>query len=191
MAMKKSNDPKRPDDAGASEQGSNEHVGPADYLREVKAKLRIGEQKDAFILLRQAVVRFPEDPLIVSYFGCLQALVDKKYRHGVESCKRAIVLMRKAESFGEDVLYPVLYLNLGRAYVAADKKKDAVTAFTSGLQYDNGNHDLQNELKVLGMRKKPPVPFLDRSNPINKYIGMILQQDRKELAKGKSRGQSR
>jgi hypothetical protein len=38
------------------------------------------------------------------------------------------------------------------------------------------------------MRKKPPVPFLDRSNPINKYIGMILHVKEKEPATRKSRG---
>jgi len=33
-----------------------------------------------------------------------------------------------------------------------------------------------NEMRVLGKRKKAPVPFLDRSNLINKYIGMILHK---------------
>jgi hypothetical protein len=86
------------------------------------------------------------------------------------------------------VLYPVFYLNLGRAYLAAGKKKDAIDAFRKGLQYDNGNSDLRKELRGLGMRKKPPVPFLDRSNPINKYIGMILQKAKNEPEKRRGKG---
>ncbi len=133
-------------------------------------------------------MQFPEDPLILSYYGCLQAIVDKKYRSGVDTCKKAITLLKKAETFGEELLYPVFYLNLGRAYVAAGKKKDAIESFNKGLEYDNSNRELLKELRSLGMRKKPLVPFLDRSNPINKYIGMILHMKEKKPAAGKSRG---
>ncbi|MGE5172891.1 MAG: hypothetical protein ACM3MD_03585 [Betaproteobacteria bacterium] len=173
--MEKYDEQKKAVSAGEVARQKEAHdARPVDYLRAVKANLRSGRQKDAFRLLQQAAIRYPDDPLILSYYGCLQALVDKKYRSGVETCKKAIGLMKKSKSFGEEVLYPVFYLNLGRAYVAAGKKKDAIEAFNNGLQYDNSNHDLRKELRGMGVRKKPPVPFLDRSNPINKYIGMIL-----------------
>jgi tetratricopeptide (TPR) repeat protein len=187
--MEKRDDPKKRAEAGeeahAKAAGS---IKPVDYLRAVKAHLRSGRQKDAFRILQQGAVQFPEDPLILSYYGCLQALVDKKYRSGVETCRQAITLLKKSETFGEEVLYPVFYLNLGRAYAAAGKKKDAIEAFNRGLAYDNSNRDLLNELRALGKRKKPPVPFLERSNPINKYIGMILHMKEKKPAAGKSRG---
>jgi tetratricopeptide (TPR) repeat protein len=187
--MDNRNDPKKP--ANVGEQASakaHEEIKPVDYLRAVKAHLRNGRQKEAFRILQQGAVQFPEEPLILSYYGCLQALVDKKYRSGVETCRKAITLLKKAETFGEELLYPVFYLNLGRAYVAAGKKKDALDAFNKGLRYDNSNQDLQHELRALGMRKTPLVPFLDRSNPINKYIGMILHMKEKEPATRKNRG---
>ena len=152
-----------------------EEVKPSDYLRAVKANLRNGKQKEAFVLLQQAAVRFPDEPLILSYYGCFQALVDKKYRSGVETCKRAIAMLRHKGAFEEELLYPVFYLNLGRAYLSAGKKPDAIEAYTRGLKYDNSNSDLRRELRGLGLRKAPPVPFLDRSNPINKYVGLILR----------------
>ncbi len=151
-------------------------IKPGDYLRAVKAHLRKGSQKEAFGLLQQAALEYPDDPFILSYYGCLQALVDRKYRAGVEKCKQAISLIKKESSFGEDLLYPVFYLNLGRAYVAAGKKKDALDAFEKGLKYDYGNRDILKEVRGLGSRKKALVPFLDRSNPINKYIGLILHK---------------
>jgi len=186
--MKEYDDSKKPENASEPTSTPAEHVGPGDYLRSVKAHLRSGKQKDAFGLLLQAAVQFPDEPLILSYYGCLQALIDKKYRSGVETCKRAIALFKERESFGMEVLYPVFYLNLGRAYLAAGKKKDAIEAFHKGLKYDNSNNDLRKEMRGLGIRKKPPVPFLDRSNPINKYIGMILQKTKSEPVKGRGKG---
>jgi tetratricopeptide (TPR) repeat protein len=170
---------------------AQEEITPSDYLRAVRSQLRSGKHKDAYSILLQASVRFPEDPLIISYYGCLQALVDKKYRSGVETCKRAILLLKKQGSSSEEVLYPVFYLNLGRAFVAAAKKKDAIDAFKKGLKYDSGNNDLKKELQGLGVRKQPPVPFLDRSNPINKYIGMILKSEKKTPPGGKNGGRGR
>jgi len=167
---------------GSDEQSSSnesEQISPAEYLRVVKAHLMKGRHQEAYVFLQQAAVVYPEDPFILSYYGCLQALVDKKYRTGVETCKRAIVLLKKQSSSGEDVLYPVFYLNLGRAYVAAGKKHLAIEVFNRGLRYDNGNRDILQELRALGERKKAPVAFLDRSNPINKYIGKILRKSKK------------
>jgi tetratricopeptide (TPR) repeat protein len=185
--MDNKSDSKRP---GAGEPGRPEghvEIKPSDYLRAVRSHFRSGKLKEAYGLLLQATVQYPDDPLILSYFGCLQAIVDKKYRSGVETCKRAILLLKKQQTFSEEVLYPVFYLNLGRAYVAAGKKKDAIDSFKKGLRYDNGNSDLKKELQRLGVRKQPPVPFLDRSNPINKYIGMILQKTKNVPAGGKGR----
>lgn len=178
--MKNHDDSKKPENSGApAPSDMADEARPADYLRAVKAHLRNSRQKDAFRLLQQAAVRFPDDPVVLSYYGCMQAVVDKKYRSGVETCKRAVALLRKAETFGEETLYPVFYLNLGRAYLAATKKADALDAFKQGLKYDNGNSDLLKELRGFGIRKPAPVQFLDRSNPINKYIGMLLNAPKK------------
>jgi tetratricopeptide (TPR) repeat protein len=155
---------------------SHDVVKPGDYLRAVKASLRKGDQKEAFGLLQHAALQYPDDPFILSYYGCLQALVDKKYRAGVEKCKQALTLIQRESSFGEEMLYPGFYLNLGRAFIAAGKKDDALDAFKKGLKYNSGHRDILNELRALGKRKKSVVPFLDRSNPINKYIGLILRR---------------
>jgi hypothetical protein len=75
---------------------------------------------------------------------------------------------------GRDFFNPVLYLNLGRAYLAAGNKEDAFEAFRMGLIFGNENEDLLCEIREIGMRRKPIVPFLQRSNPLNKYIGKVL-----------------
>jgi tetratricopeptide (TPR) repeat protein len=168
-------EPEPPDNAS--------EIKPGVYLRPVIAHLRKGEQKEAFGLLQHAFLEHPNDPFVLSYYGCLQAVVDKRYRAGVDKCQQAISMIQKLTAFGEDMLYPVFYLNLGRAYVAARRKRDAFDAFEKGLAYDKSNREILMEIRALGSRKKAIVPFLDRSNPINKYIGKIVNKKNKATDK--------
>jgi len=178
--MKNPDDDKKHDDAHSSAKpGQHPDLRPADYLRAMRSHLRNGLPKEAFKVLQQASVHFPDDPLVLSYYGCLLAVVEKKYRVGVDACRKAITLLQEKEMFEEDILYPTFYLNMGRAYLAAGKKQEAIDSFHDGLQYDRGNIELKKEIRSLGMRKSPVIPFLDRSNPINKYIGKILHNPKK------------
>lgn len=181
MKDKKHKEPERGSEATPHDPATK--ITAASYLRLARTHLKNGEHKHAFVLLQQAVVLFPEDALILSYFGCLQALVDKKYRSGIETCKRAISLLKKREEEDKEKLYALFHLNLGRAYLAAGKRQDALAAFTTGIKYDSSNRDLQMELRGMGKRKQPPVSFLGRSNPLNKYIGKILHARSKDLEK--------
>ncbi len=189
--MKNPNDMKVPQQGAAGEPEKSAEVRPADYLRAVRMHLKNGKQKEAFKVLQQASVQFPDEPLVLSYYGCLLAVVDKKYRSGVETCKKAITVLQQKEMFEEEILYPLFYLNLGRAYLAAGKKQDAIDAFYDGMQYDSGNSELKRELRALGIRKQPPVPFLDRSNPINKYIGLLLHKPQKTPEKSRGKATTR
>ena len=156
-------------------------LAPIDYIRVVNLHLVKNNQRDAYAVLKQAAVVHPDDPYILSYYGSLQAIVDKKFRTGIENCMKAIVLFKKKSSAnGRLYRYAVFYLNLGRAFLAGKKKKDAIGAFNKGLQYDNSNGALLKQLQGLGTRKKPPLPFLDRSNPINKVLGMMRYQEKRK-----------
>ncbi len=154
----------------------SEEVKPADYIKAARAHLKGGRQKAAYIVLMEAVVRYPDDAVILSLYGCLQALVDKKYRSGIDSCRKALARFKPKDSHTASVLYPLFYLNLGRAYLAAGKKKEAVEAFLKGLDYDKHYSELKKEMKLLGTRRKPPVSFLDRSNLVNIVLGKILNK---------------
>lgn len=151
----------------------------SDYFNEIKTLLQKKNHKSALKLLAVALERYPDEPFLLSYYGCLEAIVNKNYTHGIVSCSRAIEIFRERIPFGQEFFYPVFYLNLGRAYLAARNKKAAVEAFHIGLSYDNEHTDLLWEIRKLGIRKKPVVSFLPRSNPINKYIGMMLHKLRK------------
>lgn len=157
-----------------------EHVvaekGLTDYLEEIKKHLREGSGKAAMESVRRARKKFPSDLFLLSYDGLLTATVEKRPDDGIKLCTEAVEGLENSVPFGSDFFYPVFYLNLGKAYLAADRKKDAIDAFEKGLLNDRENHDLLWELRKLGTRKQVPFPFLERNNPINKYIGMLLHK---------------
>jgi len=163
----------RPDKKQEVKQASK---SPSDYIRGVKTLLMRKNQKKAIELLGEALEQYPDDPFVLSYYGCLDAIVNRRYKAGIDTCNRAILALKGKMPFGEEFFYPVLYLNLGRVYLAAGRKKNALTAFKKGLEMDNENSELMREVRMLGMRKKTAIPFLGRSNPINKYIGMLLRK---------------
>ncbi len=151
----------------------------SDYLEDVKDLLRSKNNKKALRVLDEALEKYPDDPFLLSYYGCLQAVTKKDYNTGIDLCHAAIDSLKKRVPFGEEFFYPVFYLNLGRAYLASGNKAEAVNAFNMGLEADGEDKDLLWEIRKLGLRREPAVPFLRRSNPINKYIGQLLHSLKK------------
>jgi tetratricopeptide (TPR) repeat protein len=152
---------------------------PSDYLNEFKGLLRRKNYRNALNLLGEAMESHHNDPFILSYYGCMIAIVDKKYDEGIVTCKEALEALNKKIPFGQDFFYPSFYLNLGRAYLAAGRKDEAIDTLNRGLKTDRENSDILWELRKLGVRKKPPLPFLKRSNPVNKYMGLLLHRTTK------------
>lgn len=144
-----------------------------EYVKEMNGLLKKKDSKSALNTVRQAVANYPSDPFFLSYLGYLTAQVERRGKEGYTFCENAISLMRKTISEDKEVFYPILYLNLGRAYVLGGKKPEAIKAFKDGLKYDARNGDIRWELARLGIRRPPVLPFLSRSNPINKYLGKL------------------
>jgi tetratricopeptide (TPR) repeat protein len=159
-------------------------ITAAGLLLEVKTLLVKRRRRDAYQLAARASVRYASDPFLLSYFGYLEASVDGKYRSGIEACTRAITLFGKklfrGEDDAEESQMAVLYLNLGKAYIAAEKKKEAIRTLNAGLKFDRKNRDLMAELEEMGIRKFIPVPFLRRTNPVNEIIGRMLRKRKGE-----------
>jgi len=146
----------------------------SDYFSEVQQLLRRGKGRQALDTLQEGLESYPTDAFLLSYYGCLIAIIENNTKEGITICENAIKALDTSLPFGSEFFYPVFYLNLGRAYLKAGKKTEAVKAFQQGLKNDPDNNDIQWEIRKLGSRKKPPVPFLNRGNPINKYIGLLL-----------------
>jgi tetratricopeptide (TPR) repeat protein len=148
----------------------------SDYFKAVQQCLKRGNGREAMEILREGLSKYPADPFLLSYYGCLLAIVENNPKEGIKICEHSIKELKKTMPFGSEFFYPVFYLNLGRAYVQAGRKSDAMKAFNNGLKNDPTNRDILSEIDKLGTRRTPPIPFLKRSNPINKYIGMLLSK---------------
>ena len=112
----------------------------------------------------------------LSYFGLCLALVQKKYKPAIDLCKRAIEL----QFYNADH-----HANLARIYIAAGNRKKAVESVEAGLRIHPEDEYLRQVRKSLGIRARPAVPFLDRSNPINVSLGQArhakkLEKDAKK-----------
>ncbi len=108
---------------------------------------------------------FEKKAKYLSYYGLCLALGADKVPEGLNFCQQAIK---------EDVFQPDFYLNLGKVYLKKGSKRKAIKAFHQGLEFDKGNEQILDELSQLGVRQEPLFPFLPRSHPINKYLGILL-----------------
>ncbi len=105
-------------------------------------------------------------PVISSYYGLCIAKERGQVSKAISLCEDAI--KREPQS-------SQLYLNLGRIYLIDNNKADAIKTFREGLNYE-ANQQIVDELNKLVIRKPPVFSFLKRSNPINKYLGIILKK---------------
>jgi tetratricopeptide (TPR) repeat protein len=161
------------------EEKKREAKNSAHYFEEVKVLLRKNETKKALKLLDEALAQHPDNLYLISYKGYLEADVHKNFEQGIMTCQKAIKDMKEKLPFGEEFLLPFFYLNLGKAYVAAGRRREAFIAFDKVMEKDPENRELGNILKKIGSRRKPFVRFLRRSHPINKYMGMLLHKFRR------------
>jgi len=84
---------------------------------------------------------------------------------------KAISLCR--ETLEEEPDNPVLYLNLGKIFLMQGRTEEAIEVYRKGLS-KGANEEIIAELVRIGNRRPPPLSFLSRDHPLNKYIGIIL-----------------
>jgi tetratricopeptide (TPR) repeat protein len=144
------------------------------HIESAKKLLRRGGGLSALNALREALKKFPDDPLLQSFYGFLVTSVEKKPEEGIKTCRRAIEALKG--SGGDGQVLAECYLNLGKAYIRCQNRPEAINALSQGLKAAPGHRDLLWEMKKLGTRRKPPLPFLKRGNPINKYLGLFASR---------------
>jgi len=132
--------------------------------------LKRGQTWKALELLEQAVT-LERNPLYCSTLGFCLAREKGDFRKAVSFCKEAIKKEPKNS---------IHFLNLGRIYILANQKKDAIRIFYMGLRYSD-NREIIAELHKIGRRRRPIIPFLERSNPLNKILGKIFYTQRRTI----------
>lgn len=155
---------------------ADENRKRTEYFNAIEQLLHRKNKKHALKILHEALTELPDDPSILSYYGCLLAIVEKNHEEGIRMCKDALKRAEPDQKRMNKFLHAIFYLNLGRAYLAAGRKNSAIEAFAEGLTIDSTHRDLLWEIRKLGRRKDPVFSFLSRSNPINKYLGLLISK---------------
>jgi tetratricopeptide (TPR) repeat protein len=100
----------------------------------------------------------------LSYYGLSICLVKDELREALGFCREALTL----EGFNPD-----LRCNLGRVLMRAGRRKEAYDAFAKGLRFEPGHPEIIRSLRQMGLRRRPALPFLPRTNPLNVIIGRL------------------
>jgi tetratricopeptide (TPR) repeat protein len=103
-------------------------------------------------------------PIHASFLGLCLARERGQVRKAVALC---------AEAIEQEPGNSLHYLNLGKIYLLQGDRPEAIRMFRKGLER-GFNEQIVAELSRLGVRRSPPLPFLSRNNPLNKYLGIIL-----------------
>lgn len=114
----------------------------------------------------EKALKVHDNPEWHSFLGYCIARERGQYRKGIELCQSSI---------RADIANPLHYLNFAKIHLLSNNKTEAVAVLREGLA-QGGNEEIEVMLKEIGARKPPVLSFLDRDNPINKYLGLLLNR---------------
>ena len=78
-------------------------------------------------------------------------------------------------SLEHDPNNPEHYLNLGKIRLLSGNRAEALRILREGVARGE-NAEIMAVLNEFGKRKSPVIPFLPRSNPLNRFLGLILRR---------------
>jgi len=105
----------------------------------------------------------------LSYYGVCLALSTARIREGIGFCRKAVL----QEGYNAD-----LHWNLARGYLAAERRREAYDSLITGLRLDSQHRGLRSELRRMGRRRRPVLPFLSREHPLNVFLGKTTRSRR-------------
>jgi tetratricopeptide (TPR) repeat protein len=139
-----------------------------DAMRDAIERCRRGGWKDglpALARIAEQEVRPGALPaLVYSYLGYGIAFRQQRIGEGLKLCQHAV----KLEFYQVEN-----YLNLARTLLLAGQRRAAVRAVADGLRIEPDNSQLLELQHEVGVRKRPVLPFLSRSNPFNSLLGRV------------------
>lgn len=100
-----------------------------------------------------------------SYCGLARVLSGDS--SGIQLCRDAA----RSEINDGDV-----FLNLARAELFLKNRKQSVIALKKGLQIEPQHLELRAMREEMGVRRRSPMPFLQRSHPLNHAVGKLMRK---------------
>jgi predicted Zn-dependent protease len=100
----------------------------------------------------------------LSFQGLCLCLTRSGVHTGVRLCRRASRM---------DPCNPDIWRNLGTVSLMVGRRGEAYRAFQEGLRVQPGHPAILRDLRRMGIRSRPALPSLSRSNPINVLLGRL------------------
>ena len=105
-------------------------------------------------------------PSILSSYGLAVAHAEN-VREGLKICLQAL----SSDRHNADA-----YLCLARVYLLSGSRRSAIDVLAQGARLCEKHRGLSELRSELGIRKRPPIPFLPRESPINVRLGRALRK---------------
>ncbi len=138
-----------------------------DHYRRGLEALDADRREDALGHFRAAHRLERSCALYASHYGLALGLAERRLDRALELCRSAA----KREFFN-----PVHYHNLARLHLALGFKVEAIRYLRRGLMIDPANAGIVDEMRALGLRRRPPLAFLRRQNLLNRVIGRLVRR---------------
>lgn len=146
-----------------------------DHFRRGSKALAADATVEALQHFRSAHRLEPASPLYASHYGLALGLVERRLDRALHLCR---------EAAKEEFFNPVHYHNLARLHLAFGFKAEAVRYLRRGLMIDPENDAIGQAIRSLGVRRRPPLAFLRRQNPLNRWMGRVLRAAGRGSAEG-------
>lgn len=135
----------------------------AQLIQKGISALKHNSPVEALMLFEQADTQ-RSTPLSRSYLAYCLSKVKGQHQRGISLCQSAL---------RDEPHNSVHYLNLGRIYLIADRRGQAMQIFRRGIKL-GPNPELLEELKKFDRRQAPVFHSLPRGHLLNKYSGKFL-----------------
>jgi tetratricopeptide (TPR) repeat protein len=126
--------------------------------------LRDARSNDAFEHFRKAADLEKNNPYYISFVGVSLARAQRKWEPALKLCELALSMKHNEAQ---------LYLNLAEVYTSAGQREEALITLDRALASLGPQACIQQARLKLGCRRSPALPFLDRQNIVNRFLGAL------------------
>jgi tetratricopeptide (TPR) repeat protein len=145
----------------------NSHASAQEHFRQGRDEL-LGESLERALGHFRAAHRLdPGSAQYRSYYGLALGLCERRWEQALELCRSAA---------RDEFFDPIHYYNLARLHLAFGFKAEGLRLLKRGLMIAPGHEEILEALRRLGVRKAPPLKFLRRENPLNRWLGKLIER---------------
>jgi len=143
------------------------HASAQEHFRQGREELRSESLDRALGHFRAAHRLDPGSAQYRSFYGLVLGLCERRWEQALELCRSAA---------RDEFFDPIHYYNLARLHLAFGFKSEGLRLLKRGLMIAPGHEEILESLRRLGVRKPPPLKFLRRENPLNRWLGKLIER---------------